>query len=130
MSSSTADSVPKDDTTAISPTRCSRSSSVSIVWVSTPAKRAVNASASAWVKAGETSITSRLRAVLAMTQLPHWHFAIGRLLIDRRIGVERALGSGRIDRMIGRKAVEAAAPHEQQLVEQHVADRLELAGVA
>src|SRR3954468_15964486 len=130
MSSSTADSVPKEETTAISPISRSRNSSVSIVWVPTPAKRSISASASAWVKAGETSITSRLRATLAMTQLPHRHFVVRRLLVDRWVGIERTLGGGRIDRVIGREAVEAAAPHEQQLVEQHVADRLDLAGVA
>ena len=52
------------------------------------------------------------------------------MLVNMRITVQRRLHVRRIERHVGREAVEAAAAHEVDQVHQHVAGRLDLAGVA
>src|SRR3546814_8328684 len=88
--------------------------------VSTPSKRALSASASAWVKAGRASITSSWRAgsaicILRVPFRPDRAAAVDRLLIDVLITMERALPGGIVQRLVGPEAVEAAAAHRDDL---------------
>src|SRR5688572_17353233 len=128
--SSTALSAPKLETTAIRPARPSPVTARSMSSASTPAKRAFSCATSAAVKRGAMSITSRRRSASAMTRFPNRHGIVGGVLIDVRIAVERGFRLGRVDRRIGGEAVEPAAAHEPQQVEQDVAGRLDLAVIA
>src|SRR5690606_8908418 len=131
--SRTALSVPNDDTTATRPSVPSANSSRSIVPTSTPAKRALSASASAWVKLGPVSMMSTARLAIdqvRVAQLPDRHGVVGRVLIDVRIAIEHGFHVGRVHRHVRREAVEPAAAHEPDQVDQHVAGRLDLALIA
>src|SRR5690606_23939855 len=109
----------------------SAKTSRSMVPTSTPAKRALSASASAWVNTGAVSITSIWRAValtigqFRMAQPPDRHRGVGRVLIDVRITRERRLHVGIVERHVRSEAVEPAAAHEEHQVHQHVADGLD-----
>jgi hypothetical protein len=81
--------VPNDETTATRPSEPSANSSRSIVAASTPAKRALSASASAWVKLGPVLMMSTARLailqVFRMAQAPDRHRRVGGVLVDIRI---------------------------------------------
>src|SRR5688500_8143289 len=131
--SSTALSVPNEDTTATRPRLPSANSSLSIVPASTPAKRALSASASAWVKLGPVLMMSSARLailIFRVAQAPDGHRRIGRVLVDVRIAGQRRLNVLVVERHVGREAVETAAEHEEHEVDEHVAGRLDLASIA
>src|SRR5688500_6497117 len=113
--SSTALSVPNEDTTATRPRLPSANSCLSSVPASTPAKRALSESASAWVQLGPVSITSIARLAigqLRVAQLPDRHGIVGRVLIHLRVARQRRLDVGVVERHLRSEAVEAAAAHE------------------
>src|SRR5690606_11869834 len=131
--SSTALSVPNDDTTATRPSIPSAKISRSIVPTSTPSKRALSASASAWVKLGPVLMISTARLAILqfrMAQLPDRHGVVGRFLVDVRIAIERRQDVFEVQRHVRREAVEAAAAHEPDEIHQHVTGGLDLAPVA
>src|SRR3546814_2435067 len=72
---------------------------------------------------------SILRAASAMPQLPHGNRAVSRLLINECVSFERRLHHLEIERLLRCEAVEAAAPHEQNLIDQDIALRAQLAGI-
>src|SRR3546814_18321403 len=72
---------------------------------------------------------SILRAASAMPQLPHGNRAVSRLLINECVSFERRLHHLEIERLLRCEAVEAAAPHEQNLIDQDLALRAQLAGI-
>jgi hypothetical protein len=65
-----------------------------------------------------------------MTQLPRRRARVGGLLIDNGISAERALNCRRIERLLRREGVKAAAAHGHDLVDEHVALRAQLAAIA
>src|SRR3546814_2241871 len=72
-------------------------------------------------KAVEGLDASGILGLSAMPQLPDRHRRVGRVLIDVRIAVQRRLDIGGVQRMLRRETVEAAAPHEEDQVDQHIA---------
>src|SRR3546814_19427182 len=72
---------------------------------------------------------SILRAASAMPQLPHGNRAVSRLLINECVSYERRLHHLEIERLLRCEAVEAAAPHEQNLIDQDIALRAQLDGI-
>src|SRR3546814_20359556 len=83
----------------------------------TPSQRAFNASASACVKTGWTSIVSILCAASAMPQLPDWNRVVRRLLVYECVSLQRRLHHLEIERLLRCEAVEHAAPHEPELID-------------
>src|SRR3546814_1302917 len=65
-----------------------------------------------------------------MPQLPDRHGRVGRVLIDVAVAVQRRLDIGGVERMLRRETVEAAAPHEEEKVDQHIAFGAQLALVS
>src|ERR1051325_6606247 len=110
---------------ASSPVRSSRS----IVAVSAPAKRELSASTSAAVHTGAVSITSMTRAASAMAQRPDRRERIGRFLIFEREPGEGGSARRLVELAFARQRVEAAAPQEHDLVDQHVTLRAQLARI-
>src|SRR3546814_6318370 len=87
----------------------------------TPSQRAFNASASACVKTGWTSVVSILRAASAVPQLPDRNRVVRRLLVYECVSLQRRLHHLEIERLLRCEAVEHAAPHEQDLIDQNIA---------
>jgi hypothetical protein len=65
-----------------------------------------------------------------MPQLPHRHFAIRRRLIDIGVTGEARRNDGLIQRHNRREAIKAAALHEGQLINKHIALRAQFASVS
>src|SRR3546814_11544533 len=81
---------------------------------------------SAWVKRGATSIRSRVRSsggvfTSAMPQLPDRHGAVGGMLIDMLVTAQARIDIGTVERRLRREAVDTAAAHEEDQIDQHVA---------
>src|SRR3546814_20373944 len=58
------------------------------------------------------------------------HGRVVRVLIDVAVAVQRRLDIGGVERMLRRETVEAAAPHEEEKVDQHIAFGAQLALVS